>query len=176
MRVSRRAASLVFVAAFALWGSVELLGAEGGEPRVVIHPDALVRGVSVPFAFKGEGGKAQPPGLYDLKLRQGTPGILVGLLRNGKQVAEVQGRYFNGFVSRFSAGGRAADPPGGATQGHDISIRTADRAQDVHFGSSSRVAFGAGGAGKVFCTNNLRPGAILPYIEFLLLPAVQVQK
>jgi hypothetical protein len=141
------------------------LRADDWEARVKISPDTLIRGVSIPSAFKGLDGKSQPAGLYDLKLHKGTQGILIGLLRNGKTVGEFPGKFVPG----------AADPPGGS-QGHDISVRKAGGAQDIHFDGSSKVAFGeGGGTGKISCSNNLHPGgANLGSIQFQL-PAVPVQ-
>jgi hypothetical protein len=169
--------ALAFAGAIALLASPSLRAMDDWEKRINIHPDTLIRGVSVPSAFKGLDGKTQPSGLYDLKLQKGTQGILIGLLRNGKTVGEFPGKFVPG----------AADPPGGATQGHDISVRKAGmgdgsvkpgqaQMQDFHFDVSSRVSFGdGGGAGKISCSNNLHPGgANLGSISFLL-PAVQVQ-
>ncbi len=133
----------------------------------VVGADTLIRGVSIPSAFRGLDGKPQPPGIYEMSLKQGTQGILIEVLRNGTGVAEVQGRFFSGMVSRFSAGGRDARPAGGSTQGDVL---------QVHFDASSKVSFGGGGgAGKISCSNNLHPGgANLGSISFLL-PAVKVQ-
>lgn len=178
--------TMLALAAFALLASPALRAMDDWERRVNIHPDTLIRGVSVPSAFKGLDGKAQPAGMYDVKLQKGTQGILIGLLRNGKTVGEFPGKFVPGAAEppepERKAGG---DPPGGSTKGHDISIRKmgdgsvkpgATQMQDFHFDASSKVAFGGGGgAGKISCSNNLHPGgANLGSISFLL-PAVQVQ-
>jgi hypothetical protein len=152
---------LGLTAALALLAS-PALRADDWEARVKISPDTLIRGVSIPSAFKGLDGTSQPAGLYDLKLHKGTQGILIGLLRNGKTVGEFPGKFVPG----------AADPPGGS-QGHDISVRKAGGTQDIHFDSSSTVYGGGGGSGKISCSNNLHPGgANLGSIQFQL-PAVQ---
>jgi hypothetical protein len=130
------------------------------ERQVKISPDTLIRGVSIPSAFKGLNGKSQPAGLYDVKLHKGTQGILIGLLRNGKTVGEFPGKFV----------------PGAARMG-DGSVKPGQtQMQDFHFDVSSAVSFGeGGGAGKISCSNNLHPGgANLGSIQFLL-PAVQAQ-
>ena len=125
-----------------------LRATDGEAERPVVHADTLIRGVPVPSAFKGEGGRTYPPGAYDVSVRQSPQGILIGLVRNGKPVAEVKGRYFTGVVNRFSAGGHAAS---------------------IHFDASSRVSFAGGGAGKISCSHDLHPGATnLGSISFLL--------
>lgn len=122
-------------------------GAQPSFGPVFTPSPLLLPPVQVPSAFKGVDGKTMPAGLYAFELRQGTQGILIGLLRNGQKVAEVPGKF---------VGGQATV-----------------RMQDFHFDVSSKVSFGGGGgAGKVSCSNNLHPGAILPYIEFTL-PAAQ---
>ena len=167
--------TMLALAAFALLASPAVRAMDDWERQVKISPDTLIRGVSIPSAFKGLDGKSQPAGLYDVKLHKGTQGILIGLLRNGKTVGEFPGKFVPG----------AADPPGGSTQGHDISVRKMgdgsvkpgqSQMQDFHFDASSKVAFGdGGGAGKISLSNNLHPGgANLGSISFLL-PAVQVQ-
>lgn len=122
----------------------------GAQPafKLVFTPSTLLLpAAQVPSAFKGADGKALPAGSYAFELRQGTQGILIGLLRNGQRVAEVPGKLVGGEANA--------------------------RMQDFHFDVSSKVSFGGGGgAGKISCSNNLHPGAILPYIEFQL-PAVK---
>jgi hypothetical protein len=150
------------------------------ERQVKISPDTLIRGVSIPSAFKGLDGKSHPAGLYDLKLRQGTQGILIALLKSGKTVGEFPGKFVPGAM--LTSQGKEvnsntwAGAPGGATQAHDISIRKAGGTQDIHFDASSRVGFEHGGiGGTISCSNNLHPGgANLGSISFLL-PAVQAQ-
>ncbi len=179
--------ALAFAAALAL-PAAPALHADDWEARAIVNPDTLIRGVPVPSAFRGLDGKTQPPGLYDFRLRKGTQGILIALLKNGKSVAEFPGKFVPGRPDPDSKNAIGAvdppepdrkaggDPPGGATKGHDISIRKAGGAQDIHFDASSRVSFGgAGGMGKISCSNNLHPGgANLGSISFLL-PAVNVQ-
>ena len=187
---------MLALAAFALLAFPMLRAMDDWERQVKIAPETLIRGVSIPSAFKGLDGKTQPAGLYDVKLRKGTQGILIGLLRNGRTVGEVPGKFVPGAQNNAPAApltsqgkdfnsNAGAGAPGGATQAHDISIRRtgdgsvkpgAAQMQDFHFDVSSRVSFGGGGgAGKISCSNNLHPGgANLGSISFLL-PAVQVQ-
>lgn len=172
--------TLALAAAFALLAS-PALRADDWEARVKIRPDTLIRGVSVPSAFKGLDGKSHPAGLYDLKLRKGgTQGILIGLLKNGKTAGEFPGRFVPGATNPPAPDRKTGQPPPEPDKVRmgDGSVRFLKNsvAQEFHFDSSSKVSMahgGGGGEGKVFCTNNLQPGAILPYIEFLLLPAVQ---
>lgn len=174
-------ATLALAAAIAVLVSPAARAMDDWERQLKIAPDTLVRGVSIPFAFKGEGGKTHPAGLYDLKLNKGTQGILIGLLKNGKTVGNFPGKFVPGAAdppgeNRGAATGDGSLKQGGATQGHDISIRKAGGAQDIHFDASSRVAFGhgtGGGEGKISCSNNLHPGgANLGFIWFEL-PAGQ---
>lgn len=158
--------TLAFAAILALVASPALGAVDEGAGRPVVHDDTLIRGVRIPSAFKGLDGKTYAPGAYDLSVRQETQGILIGLLRNGKRVAEFQGRYFAGVVNRFSAGGRAPGPAGSSSLAAGLR---------VHFDASSRVAFGGGGAGRISCSNKLHPGgANLGSISFQL-PFVQAQ-
>jgi len=178
---SRRilSSALALAGALVLLASPTLRAMDDWERQIKIAPDTLIRGVSIPSPFKGLDGKTQPAGLYDVKLHKGTQGILIGLLRNGKTVGEVPGKFVAG--EPLASQGKDvnsntwAGTPGGATQAHDISVRKAGGMQDIHFDASSKVAFGeGGGAGKISCSNNLHPGgANLGWISFLL-PAVQV--
>jgi len=153
--------ALALLSAPALHATDEVAG------RPAVQPGMLLRNVTIPSAFRGLDGKTHPPGVYEMSVKQGTQEILIEVLKNGKRVAEVQGRYFSGLVSGFSSGEREARPAGGSTQRDDF---------QVHFDASSKVSFGGGGgAGKISCSNNLHPGgANLGSISFLL-PAVKVQ-
>lgn len=185
---------LALAGALAFLASPALRAMDDWERRVDVHPDTLIRGVPVPSAFKGLDGKVQPAGMYDVKLQKGTQGILIGLLRSGRTVAEFPGKFVPGAQSNaapaplYSQGkdfnsNAGVGGPGGATQAHDISVRKmgdgsvkpgATEMQDFHFDASSRVSFGGSG-GKISCSNNLHPGgANLGSISFLL-PAVQAQ-
>ncbi len=184
--------TLVLAAALAFLAAPALRAMDDWERHVKIQPDTLIRGVTVPTAFKGSDGKSHPAGAYEISVRNSPQGILIGLLRDGKQVAEMKGRFFAGIVNRFSTGeSRVGDPPGGATQGHDASDRKASPAgteahmgdgsvrflkqnidSSVHFDPSSEVSF-AGGAGKISC-NNRHPGEVNPCWISFDLPAVQV--
>lgn len=161
--------TMLALAALSLLASPALRAMDDWERQVKISPDALIRGVSIPSAFRGLDGKTQPAGLYDLRLNKGTQGILIGLLRNGKTVAEFPGKFVP------AAMGDGSVKPGEA-QGHDISVRKAGGAQDIHFDASSKVAMAhgsGGGEGKISCSNSLHPGgANLGFISFRL-PAVQ---
>jgi hypothetical protein len=158
---SRRTLSSAFAlaGALALLASPALRAMDDWERRVNIHPDTLIRGVSIPTAFKGLDGKSQPAGLYDFDIEQRGQGILIGLLRNGKRVAEVPGKFVPGEMH----------PPDPTKPGQT-------QLQSFHFDASSKVGFEYGGLkGKVSCSNNLHPGgANLGSISFLL-PAMQVQ-
>ncbi len=171
--------TLVLAAALALLAAPALRAMDDWERQVKIAPDTLIRGVSVPSAFRGLDGKTHPAGLYDLSIRKGTQGILIGLLRSGKTVGEFAGKFVPGAVNPpdpdKSRMGDGSVKQGGATQGHDISVRKAGGMQDIHFDASSRVGFEYGGMAKISCSNNLHPGgANLGSISFLL-PAVNVQ-
>ena len=158
--------TMLSLAAAAVLASPALVAMDEEAGRPVVLAGTLIRGVTIPSAFKGLDGKTQPAGLYDMNVQQGAQGILIGLFRNGKRVAEVQGRFFSGVVSRFSAGGQAAQPPGASSQGNHL---------QVHFDASSKVSFpGGGGTGKISCSNNLHPGGANPGSISFLLPAVQV--
>jgi hypothetical protein len=166
--------TMLALTAFALLASPALRAMDDWERRVNIHPDTVIRGVSIPSAFKGLDGKSQPAGLYDVKLHKGTQGILIGLLRNGKTVGEFPGKFVP------AAGGAGVPPPDPdkARMG-DGSVKPGQaQMQDFHFDASSRVSMAhgsGGGEGKISCSNNLHPGgANLGSISFLL-PAVQVQ-
>ena len=118
-----------------------------------ILPETLIRGVSVSAAFKGLDGKLQPAGNYDLKLHKGKQGILIGLLRNGKTVAEFPGKFVPG----------ASEPPNSDRKG-------GMRPRVLNFDDSSKVSTGGGGgAGKILVSSTLHPGgANLGWIEFQL--------
>ncbi len=142
--------------------------------RPVFHPPTLtIRNVRVPTSFRGLDGKPQAPGVYDFEVARTPQGILVGLLRNGKRVGEVAGRLTSVVVDPSDPSGNAADPPGGATKGHDISVRKNAAPRDVHFDVSSKVSFG-GGAGKISCSNNPHPNRSNPCWISFDLPAVQM--
>jgi hypothetical protein len=118
--------------------------------------------VQIPSAFVGLDGKTQPPGAYELHVKQGPQSILIGLLRNGKTVAEFQGKFVEG----------ATPPPDpdrnvGKLPPDPIKARGP---QDLHFDASSKVSTGGGGgAGKIFPSSKLHPGgANLGWIEFQL--------
>ena len=158
--------TLALAAAAALLAT-PMVRADDWEARAVVNPDTLIRGVTIPQAFRGLDGKSHPGGLYDLKIHQGTQGILIGLLQGGKTIGQFPGKFtFDPPAPIRKAG---ADPPGGA-QGHDISVRKAGGQQDIHFDVSSKVSFGGGGgAGKISPSVNLHPGgANLGFIWFEL--------
>ena len=156
--------SALALAALSLLAAPALRGMDDWERQVKISPDTLIRGVSIPSAFRGLNGKLQPAGLYDLKLNKGTQGILIGLLRNGKTVAEFPGKFAPAKVD-------PSDPNLKAGMG-DGSVKPAGT-QDIHFDSSSKVAYGSGGGeGKISVSNNLHPGGTnLGTISFQLPPA-----
>ena len=140
-------------AALALAAAPALFG-EGFRP--IFHPPTITfSAVPIETAFRGTDGKTNPAGKYDFRMQQGTQGILIGLLRNGKTIAEFPGKFVPG----------ANEPPDpDKSRGHDI-----------HFDASSKVGFEYGGKGRVFASSKLHPGgANLGSISFLL-PAVQVQ-
>ena len=173
--------TLVLAAALAFLAAPALRAMDDWERHVKVAPDTLIRGVTIPAAFRGLDGKAQPAGVYDLKLHQGTQGILIGLLRNGKSVGEFPGKFAAGVdptnPNLKNDPGDGSIKQGGATQGHDISIRKTGGLHDIHFDVSSRVGFEYGGLrGRISPSNNLHPGgANLGSISFLL-PAVNVQR
>lgn len=120
------------------------------EPAVLLLP-----AVQVPGSFRGLDGKPQPPGAYELEMRQqpGSDAILIGLLKAGKRVGETTGKFV----------------PGGSTKMDDWEARVR---RGFRFGAQSRVSF-AGNAGKVGCTNEVMPGSPDPAAIEFLLPAVQ---
>ena len=156
------------------------LRADDWEARGVVDPGTLIRNIAIPSPFRGLDGKAFPAGAYDMDVRQGTQGILIALLKNGRKVAEFPGKFVPGRVDpsdpnlKAGMGDGSVRPSGGSTQGHDISVRKAGGMHDIHFDGSSRVSYGSGGGeGKISCSLNFHPGgANLGWIEFKL-PAVQ---
>jgi hypothetical protein len=171
-RIKNLLSALALAAALALSAAPALLADDGFRP--IFHPPTLTfRNVRIESAFKGLDGKTFPAGAYDMDVRQGTQGILIALLRNGKKLAEFPGKFVPGSAKAGMADG-SVRPSGGSTQGHDISVRKAGGMQDIHFDVASKVAFGGGGgAGKIACSLNFHPGgANLGWIEFQL-PAVQ---
>ncbi len=141
------------LAALALAAAPALRG-EGFRP--IFHPPTITfSAVPIETAFRGTDGKTYPAGKYDFRMQQGTQGILIGLLHNGKMLAEFPGKFVPGAVE---------PPEPDKSRGHDI-----------HFDTSSKVSFEYGGKGKLFASSKLHPGgANLGSISFLL-PAVQVQ-
>ena len=178
MKTAARELLAPALAALALTAAPALRADDGFRP--IFHPPTFqIHDVQVKTSFKGLDGKTQPAGLYDFGIEQRGQAILIGLLRNGKRVGEVTGKFVAG--EPLASQGKDvnsntwAGTPGGAIQAHDVSVRKAGGMQDIHFDASSKVAFGeGGGAGKISCSNNLHPGgANLGWISFLL-PAVQV--
>jgi hypothetical protein len=174
-RINSFPSALALAAALTLFASPALRAGDDWERRANIHPDTLIRGVSIPSAFKGLDGKTQPPGVYDMDVRQGTQGILIALLKNGRKVAEFTGKFVPGKVDpsdpnmKVGMGDGSVRPSGGSTQGHDISVRKAGGMHDIHFDVASRVGFEYGGKGKISCSLNFHPGgANLGSIEFQL--------
>jgi hypothetical protein len=166
-RIAVRA--LALAGALALYAALAVRG-DDWEARAIVNPDTLIRGVTIPQAFRGLDGKSHPGGLYDLKIHQGTQGILIGLLQGGTTIGQFPGKFVPGAFDPPAPIRKAgADPPGG-TQGHDISIRKAGGQQDIHFDVSSKVSFGGGGgAGKISPSANLHPGgANFGFISFEL--------
>ena len=151
-------AALVIAAAPALFG-------EGFRP--IFHPPTITfSAVPIETAFRGTDGKTNPAGVYDIKVQQGTQGILIGLLHNGKVVGEFPGKFVPG----------ATNPPDPDRKvGVDPPEPDKSRGHEIHFDASSKVGFEYGGKGRVFASSKLHPGgANLGSISFLL-PAVQVQ-
>jgi hypothetical protein len=178
-RIKNLLSALALAAALALSAAPALLADDGFRP--IFHPPTLTfRNVRIESAFKGLDGKTFPAGAYDMDVRQGTQGILIALLKNGRKVVEFPGKFVPGKVDpsdpnlKAGMGDGSVRPSGGSTQGHDISVRKAGGMQDIHFDVASKVAFGGGGgAGKIACSLNFHPGgANLGWIEFQL-PAVQ---
>lgn len=167
--------TLVLAAALAFLAAPALRAMDDWERHVKVAPDTLIRGVQVPSAFRGLDGKTQPAGLYDFDIEQKSQGILIGLLKNGRRVGEVSGKFVPGAVGRPDPDSKvSADPPGETKVIHDISIRKTGGLHDIHFDVSSRVGFEYGGLrGRISPSNNLHPGgANLGFIWFTL-PAVQ---
>ena len=173
--------TLALAAALAFAAAPALRADDGFRP--IFHPPTLtLRNVRIESAFKGLDGKTQPAGAYDMDVRQGTQGILIALLKNGRKLAEFPGKFVPGKVdpsdpnSKAGLGDGSVRFSGGSTQGHDISVRKAGGMHDIHFDASSKMSHGSGGGeGKISCSNNLHPGgANLGWIEFKL-PAVQSQ-
>lgn len=150
-RIKNLLSALALAGALA-FATAPVLRADDGF-RPIFHPPTLsFRNVRIESAFKGLDGKTFPAGAYDMDVRQGTQGILIGLLRNGKKLAEFTGKFVPG----------AMNPP--------EPERKAGGLRSLHFDTSSKVSFGGGGgAGKISCSNNLHPGgASLGWIEFKL--------
>ncbi len=122
--------------------------------RPTFEAPVLLLPAVLPVPFRGLDGKTQPAGPYDLELKQqpGSDAILIGLLRAGKRVGETSGKFVPG-----------------ATQMDDWEARAR---RGFRFGAQSKVSF-LGNAGKVGCTNEVKPGSPDPAAIEFLLPAIQ---
>ncbi|HSB36478.1 MAG TPA: hypothetical protein VLH41_06340, partial [Thermoanaerobaculia bacterium] len=58
--------TLFSLAAVGLLASPALLATDEQAVRPVVRADTLIRGVQIPFAFRGLDGKTQPPGIYEM--------------------------------------------------------------------------------------------------------------
>lgn len=138
----------------------------------------VVAGVNFPQPFKTPSGQVLKAGVYDLKVvSDGTEGVLIGLLKGGKQVGQLRGIVkalpVDQGVKLQPAGGPGMALP--VDQG--IKLQPTPRGgkafRDLGLTPASAVSFG-GGLGKISNSNNLHPGgANLPNIEFAFLPAAQ---
>lgn len=159
----------------------------------------VVAGVNFPQPFQTPSGQVLKAGLYDLKVvSDGTEGVLIGLLKGGKQVGQLRGTVMQGgepycggcYKPQKRSGGPGMALPvdqgiklqptprdGKAGSGTDPQggIGPIDNKafHDLGLSPASPVSFG-GGSGKISCSNSLRPGcANAPSIEFAFVPAVQ---
>jgi hypothetical protein len=147
----------------------------------------VVTGVNFRQPFKTPSGQILKAGVYDLKVvSDGTEGVLIGLLKEGKQVGQLRGiaHFVNfGDLRPTPRDGKAGSgSPGQAVPGDQnvklqpagISVPLDNKAfRDLGFTPASPVSFG-GGSGKISCSLNFHPGSPnRPYIEFDFLPDTQ---
>jgi hypothetical protein len=156
-RIRTSLGALVLAASFALPASAALNAYRPAIDGKVLSFQNVQIGT-----FRGADGMSQPAGPYELRVQQGAQGILIGLLHNGKTLAEFPGKFVPGLTPPPDPDRKVGNLP-------PDPIR-ARGAQDLHFDASSKVATGGGGgAGKIFPSSKLHPGgANLGWIEFQL--------
>lgn len=178
---------LTVLAVLALAGSGALAA-----DKILKGDQFVVAGVNFPQPFKTPSGQILKAGVYDLKVvSDGTEGVLIGLLKGGKQVGQLRGIAkalpVDQGVRKQPAGGPGMalpvdqgvklqpTPRGGQAAGAVVPLDN-KAFRDLGFTPASPVSF-LGGTGKISCSNNLQPGgANLPYIEFAFVPAIQKTK
>jgi hypothetical protein len=181
MRHTKRLAALLLPAALGL----ATLPAPAIEWTYVLKGDQFViQGVNFPKPFKTPSGQILKAGAYDLKVvSDGTEGVLIGLLKEGKQVGQLRGiaHFVNfGDLRRGSGGPGEALPvdqgiklqptPRDSKAGSGTDPQNAPKAfRDLGFTPVSPVSF-FGGKGKISSTSRSQPAANLPYLEFEIPP------
>jgi hypothetical protein len=189
MRHTKRLAALLLPAALGLATlpapAIEWTYARKGDQFVVA-------GVNFPEPFRTPNGQILKAGVYDLSVvSEGADGILIGLLKGGKQVGQLRGIVKAlpvdqgvriqpaggpGMALPVDQGIKLQPTPRDSKAGSGTDPQNAPKAfHDLGLVPGSRVSF-FGGKGKISSTSRSQPAANLPYIEFECPPGPPISK